>query len=487
MKEMKDIHEYVDLGLPSGTLWATCNVGAITPEGRGSYFAWGETEPQTDSYNSNRWETYKHCKGTHDTLTKYCIGGAYGIVDYKTELEPLDDAATVNWGSDWQMPSEEQCKELFNRSYTTPTRMNLNGVYGWLIVSRVNANSIFLPDTHGPDCNYWTRSLVPHDRSSKDAVKLWICGGYYDGIPHDARYCRFSVRPVRVKGARTHAVKSITLSKTEVSLWIGEAIQLLASVFPWYATSKKIQWECSNKDVATVNDTGKVTAVAVGNCIITCSATDGSGVKAEFHVKVVMNETHEYVDLGLPSGTLWATCNVGASGPEEYGDYYAWGEIKPKTTYYWSTYKYCKGSAFTLTKYCTSSGYGTVDNKTELEPSDDTATVNWGSGWQMPSLEQCAELFNSNYTTTTWTTLNGKYGRKITSKSNGNSIFLPAAGFRFGTSLGNAGSYGYYWSRSLSASNSRYAYELYFNSSGFGTNGSDRYCGQSVRPVRVKK
>ena len=199
MKEKKDIHEYVDLGLPSGTLWATCNVGAITPEGRGSYFAWGETEPKTDSYNSSRWETYKHCKGTHDTLTKYCIGRAYGIGDNKTELEPLDDAATVNWGSDWQMPSEEQCKELFNRSYTTPTSMNLNGVNGWLIISRVNANSIFLPHTHGYDCNYWTRSLVPHDRSSKNACKLWICGGYYDGIPHDARYCHFSVRPVRVK------------------------------------------------------------------------------------------------------------------------------------------------------------------------------------------------------------------------------------------------------------------------------------------------
>ena len=487
MKEKKDIHEYVDLGLPSGTLWATCNVGAITPEGRGSYFAWGETEPQTDSYNSSRWETYKHCKGTHDTLTKYCIGREYGIGDNKTELEPLDDAATVNWGSDWQMPSEEQCKELFNRSYTTPTSMNLNGVNGWLIISRVNANSIFLPHTHGYDCNYWTRSLVPRDRSSKNACKLWICGGYYDGIPHDPRYCHFSVRPVRVKGARTHAVKSITLSKTEVSLWIGEAIQLLASVFPWYATSKKIQWECSNKGVATVNDTGKVTAVAVGNCIITCSATDGSGVKAEFHVKVVMNETHEYVDLGLPSGTLWATCNVGASKPEKYGDYFAWGETEPKSDYSWSTYKYCKGTKTTMSKYCTNSDYGTVDNKKELEPSDDAATANWDSEWQMPSLEQCAELFNSNYTTTTWTTLNGKYGRKITSKSNGNSIFLPAAGFRFGTSLGNAGSYGYYWSRSLDAGNSGSAYYLNFSSNDFNKYSYSRYCGKSVRPVLVKK
>ncbi|MBQ5622209.1 MAG: hypothetical protein IIU92_06310, partial [Bacteroidaceae bacterium] len=194
----------------------------------------------------------------------------------------------------------------------------------------------------------------------------------------------------------------------------------------------------------------------------------------------------EWVDLGLPSGTLWATCNVGANSPEEYGDYFAWGETEPKTDYSWSTYKYCKGSKTTMTKYCTNSDYGTVDNKTELEPSDDAATANWGSGWQMPSYEQRTELLNSSYTTTTWTTLNGKYGRKITSKSNGNSIFLPAAGYRIDTSLNYAGSYGGYWSRSLSTSYSNYAYYLYFNSSGIYTSNGFRYYGQSVRPVRVK-
>ena len=197
-------------------------------------------------------------------------------------------------------------------------------------------------------------------------------------------------------------------------------------------------------------------------------------------------EEHEYVDLGLPSGTLWATCNVGASKPEEYGDYFAWGETTTKGTYDWGTYKYCKGTDDTMTKYCTDSYYGTVDNKTELEPSDDAATVNWGSGWQMPSREQCAELINSNYTTTTWTTLNGVYGRKITSKSNGNSIFLPAARYRKDTSLNNPGN-GYYWSRSLNSSDSYYAYVLYFHSISIFTHYFHRYYGQSVRPVRVKK
>ena len=198
-------------------------------------------------------------------------------------------------------------------------------------------------------------------------------------------------------------------------------------------------------------------------------------------------EEHEYVDLGLPSGTLWATCNVGANSPEEYGDYFAWGETEPKNDYSMSTYKYCKGTANTMTKYCKNSDYGIVDDKTVLEPSDDAATVNWGIGWQMPSYEQCKELYNSSYTTTILTTLNGVYGRKITSKSNGNSIFLPAAGRRSGTSLGNAGSCGYYWSRSLyKSSANRYAYELDYSPS-LQMRYETREYGRSVRPVRVQK
>ena len=186
---------------------------------------------------------------------------------------------------------------------------------------------------------------------------------------------------------------------------------------------------------------------------------------------------HEYVDLGLPSGTLWATCNIGATSPEDYGDYFAWGETSGynsgKTTFNWSTYKYCNGSYTTMTKYCTSSSYGTVDNKTELELSDDAAYVNWGSNWRMPSYDQIAELINSSYTTTTWTTVNGVYGRKITSKSNGNSIFLPAAGVHNETSLRYAGSGGYYWSRTLGKSGSDEARYLH----GIDTSNNNRLNG----------
>ena len=185
-------------------------------------------------------------------------------------------------------------------------------------------------------------------------------------------------------------------------------------------------------------------------------------------------DEHAWVDLGLPSGTKWATCNVGASSPEEYGDHFAWGETTTKSTYNWDTYFDSDRS-----KYNNNGGL------TELLPEDDAATANWGSGWQMPSLAQIKELCNSSNTTTEWTQVNGVNGRKITSKSNGNSIFLPAAGYRYDTSLNSAGSYGFYWSRSLSTSYSDGAYGLYFDSGYVDWDNGGRYYGRGVRPVRV--
>ena len=191
------------------------------------------------------------------------------------------------------------------------------------------------------------------------------------------------------------------------------------------------------------------------------------------------SENHECVDLGL--SVKWATCNVGANKPEDYGDYFAWGETKPKTTYNWSTYKWCRGSYDKLTKYNNKSSYGTVDNKTQLELSDDAARANWGGSWRMPTSAEQDELRNN--CTWTWTTQNGVNGYKVTSKKNGNSIFLPAAGYRGGSSLDDAGSYGDYWSSSLFTGNASGAYYLYFRSSSVDWNYSRRCSGHSVRPV----
>ena len=184
---------------------------------------------------------------------------------------------------------------------------------------------------------------------------------------------------------------------------------------------------------------------------------------------------NKYVDLGLPSGTKWAKCNVGASTPEEYGDYFAWGETEPKDNYSWSTYKWCNGTEYTLTKYCAE------DNKTVLELEDDAATVNWGKEWRTPTGEEFYELFNN--CTCIWTTMNGVNGCKLVG-SNGNSIFLPAAGEYYDTTLYEEGTCCSYWLNTIS----RFAYANYvtIRNEGWGWPGT-HYCkGVSVRPVLNK-
>ncbi len=213
----------------------------------------------------------------------------------------------------------------------------------------------------------------------------------------------------------------------------------------------------------------------------TKSTSDKVTTFAELEVADPYNG-HEYVDLGLPSGLKWATMNVGATKPEEYGDHFAWGETKTKTDYSWNTYKHCNGSSSTMTKYCTSASYGTVDNKTVLESTDDAAHVNWGGAWRMPTEAEFEELLtNCNKQ---WTTQNGVNGYKFTSKTNSaNSIFLPAAGLFDGTSLSGAGSDGYYWSSSLYASIFVLRARLVLSSGHASMNDYFRCYGLSVRPV----
>ena len=191
------------------------------------------------------------------------------------------------------------------------------------------------------------------------------------------------------------------------------------------------------------------------------------------------------VDLNLPSGLKWAACNVGATKPEEYGNYYAWGETEPKTTYSWATYKWCNGSYDTQTKYCTSSSYGTVDNKTQLELADDAARANWGGAWRMPTDAEWTELRDN----CTWTWISDYQGTgiagRIVTGLNGNSIFLPAAGCRYDDGLYYAGDDGNYWSSSLYTDGQDGAWGVYFDSDYvYGYYGGGRYYGRSVRPVR---
>ncbi len=203
------------------------------------------------------------------------------------------------------------------------------------------------------------------------------------------------------------------------------------------------------------------------------------GFKSDNVVFIIEKGGIYAVDLGL--SVKWATCNVGATKPEEYGDYFAWGEVKPKKQYDWSTYKYCRGTSETLTKYCTSSSYGIVDNKTVLDPSDDAATVNWGGSWRMPTQAEQFEL--KDKCKWRWTTQNGVKGYKVVGP-NGNSIFLPAAGLMDGTSLSCVGSRGCYRSSLLDTRISCLAFSMSFYSiTVIWWTYNYRYLGQSVRPV----
>lgn len=188
---------------------------------------------------------------------------------------------------------------------------------------------------------------------------------------------------------------------------------------------------------------------------------------------------HEYVDLGL--SVKWATCNVGATKPEELGDYFAWGETTTKTDYSWATYKYCKGAYATITKYCndSSSGYkGFTDIKKVLDLIDDAAYVNWRKPWRMPTRVEIAELQQK----CTWklTIQNGVVGYKVTGYT-GNFIFLPLAGYMYGTSLYSVGSVGRYWSSSYD--HGHFAFSMNSYSDGVTSYAFNKDRGFSVRPV----
>ena len=591
---MENGYEWVDLGL--SVKWATINVGATKPEEYGDYFAWGETAPK-EVYDRS---TYKWCNGSETTLTKYCTDDSLGIVDNKTQLELSDDAARVNWGGSWRMPTDAELTEL--RENCTWTWTTQNGVNGYKVTSKSNGNSIFLPaaghrynsslsgaGSHG---DYWSSSLYtdyPHS-----AWHVYFYPGYVNR-EGTLRSSGFSVRPVYgeyVPAINLPMVTTSTITQiTETTAVAGgnvtadggasvteRGVVYSTTANPTTANTKKVSG--SGTGAFTCNLTGlqasttyyvrayainekgtaygeqvsfttltpivpptvttsavtqitETTAVAGGNVTADGGASvtergvvygtaenpttasgkvvNGSGTGAftcnltglqpntKYYVRAYavnsqgtaygeqvsfttleeVSATPEYVDLGL--SVKWATFNVGATKPEEYGDYFAWGETAPKEVYDWSTYKWCNGSETTLTKYCTDGSYGTVDNKTQLELSDDAAHANWGGSWRMPTQAEQNEL--REQCTWTWTTQNGVNGYKVTSKSNGNSIFLPAAGRRYRSSLNSAGSIGYCWSSSLVTDDPSRAYELGFTSGYVGRNYDGHYLGQSVRPV----
>ena len=529
---LQNVPEAVDLGLPSGLKWASFNLGASKPEEYGDYYAWGETEPYYSSLDpltwkdgkdaGYAWSSYKWCMGSDKTLTKYCNFSSYGFngfTDNKTVLDLEDDAAHMNLGGTWRMPTDAEWTEL--REKCTWTLTTQNGVRGRLVTGS-NGNSIFLPaasdrrdaDLYGVGSYgyYWSSSLGTAYPSGAWGVSFYSGGvDRYD----DYRYFGFSVRPVNDDSSKmpeievsptdiefgavpygTSSTKYVTVKNigsgvlsftvenvsapfsvtpTSYSLSAGESVQLAFTYTPVSATS---------------GAGGRCTIVSNATQSVVSVTYSGSGTESG-------GSTPEAVDLGLPSGLKWASFNLGASKPEEYGDYYAWGETEPYYSsldpltwkdgkdagYAWSSYKWCMGSDKTLTKYCNFSSYGFngfTDNKTVLDLEDDAAHMNLGGTWRMPTDAEWTELREK--CTWTWTTQNGVDGRLVTA-SNGNGIFLPAAGYRRDADLYGVGSYGHYWSSSLYTGNPSRAWYVDFYSRNVYGSYSSRYIGFSVRPV----
>ena len=261
----------------------------------------------------------------------------------------------------------------------------------------------------------------------------------------------------------------------------------------WYVSyDSGSTWQMLGKATGDKGEDGQslFSSVEVGTDTVTFILADGTAFTIPLN-NSTNEDVHEWVDLGLPSGTLWATCNVGAKKPGEPGYYFAWGEFQPKEDYSWNTYwwrgdKLSIGNGYTwsLIKYCFNYGHnGFTDNLTELEPDNDAATVFWGEEWQMPSEEQLKELINNSYTKTDWRAQNDVPCLRITSLSNGNMISLPYAGYKYETNLYRSGSY---WSRSLDLEDSHFASSLIFSASSLIIRREGRSGGMSVRPVRKK-
>lgn len=279
-------------------------------------------------------------------------------------------------------------------------------------------------------------------------------------------------------------VTSISLSSTNIILQQGEGHQLFVTYVPKNADLKAVVWSSSDNGVASVSE-GVIMGNLPGTATITARTIDGGDVFAECFVTVEGGVTntigdHEYVNLGLTSGTLWATVNIGATSPEGHGYLYAWGETSVAETYSQETYSMYDSTAETYTKYCMLDKYGEVDDLSELLAVDDVASVLWGASWTMPTSAQFYELLSEcNFT---WQSEGSKIGYDVEGP-NGNHIFLPVTGCNGDSGLKDEYIRGYYWSKTLVPAVNNKAYYLNLKSDVPGVANYPRYNGFAVRPV----
>ena len=473
---------YVDLGLSVN--WGTYNLGANVPEEAGDYYAWGEIEPK-EEYS---WATYKWCgDGSSQNIKKYNTKGAYGKADNLTVLQAEDDAATVQRGSRWRIPTQAEWEELYNNCTCLETTEN--GIKG-LRVTGKNEMSIFIPytgyyvektlnETNKPF--YWSSNLNEDPRYATYpylSYSSWY-GKWFLEMHASDRSTGMSIRPVMNHGYVP--VESITLNIETKRLTIGRTLQLTATVIPSWATKGNVIWSSSNSSIASVEE-GIVTALAEGTANIVAKADDKEAICV---VTVEKQKTPDAVDLGLPSGIKWASFNVGGNAPEDVGDYFAWGETEYKDDYSWATYKLCNdGSSQNLKKYNTNSSFGQQDGKTILDAEDDVARVRFGGKWRIPSNTEWTELYDN--CSIIETTVNGVPVLRLVGK-NENVIEIPKAGY-YADKAPKETNMPYYWSSNLNEDPRRANYSYIYYHSWYGQwlleiRASDRSVGMPVRAV----
>lgn len=518
----------VDMGL--SVLWATCNLGAAKPEEYGNWYQWGDTAAAV--YSNMGMAGYKwfaSIDGYNYEVIKYNNYERYGIVDDRLELVPEDDAATVALGGKWRLPTGEEMREL--KQNTEREYIDVNGVR-CIKLTASNGNSIILPAA-GHDMNparyegwyYWTSTLAAHD------CAFAYIPQYSSGIgtnigeiisTNAERYGELSIRPVygdrvprtyvphattrdipesRVDGAVVRGSVTSLQSLDEISEY-GLCISRTSdqpAVSDMKVPCAISDGQLHGEDFEFVHTVTGLLSETVYN-VRTYAIVGGKtlyGRVLSFETLVDPNsidQTSKLVDLGL--GVSWAGWNIGAEKPQEAGGYFAWGDTEDRTggTSSVNTYKWVDPQNGRYTKYVPSneSWAGTVtDNLHVLLPEDDVAHANWGENWRMPTREEWNALKDS----CVWksATIGDMQGYKVTGP-NGNSIFLPLAGF-----VGSGGQvylneWGMYWSSTQRYDGyayrpdvrlTRYAYYAYFEHDAIhiGDQYNARYNALSVRAV----